>query len=326
VTALTTVDTQIARDRFGRPLIRQPDGKQTPYTRATTLAGAIDDLYGLMKWKVRTALIGVVDRPDLRLAVAAHRDNKQQLDEIGERALEAGQANYASTIGTALHSLTEKIDRGEPLGYVPEEYRADIAAYQATTADMTRVSIEEMVVLDDLKVAGTPDLVVKYKGKQYIADKKTGSVDFPLKMATQLAIYSRGRVYHPDGTRRVLQADEDRGIILHLAARTGQCIPYWIDLTVGWEAVQLALQVRDMRKRKHLLTPFEEIEIADAMKVLTEAGLVTAPADPILEAIYNASSYLELKQLFKANESTWTELHTAAAAERKKQLTPREGA
>jgi hypothetical protein len=321
VTALTTV-TEVSRDKWGRPYIRQPDGKHIPYTRATTLAGAIDDLYGLMKWKVRTALIGVVDRPDLRLAVAAHRDNKDQLDEIGERALEAGQANYASTIGTALHSLTEKIDRGEPLGYVPEEYREDIAAYETVTADMQRVYIERMVVLDDLRVAGTPDLIVDYQGCEYITDKKTGSVDYPLKMAAQLAIYSRGRIYNPDdGTRVDLHVNQERAIILHMPARTGQCIPYWVDLTVGWEAVQLALQVRDMRKRRNLLTPFEETQILDAVKVLTEVGLIPAADDPILDAIQNADSYLELKQLFRSSSEGWTSTHTAAAAERKKQLT-----
>jgi CBS domain-containing protein len=277
-----------------------------------------------MKWKVRTALLGIIERPDLHLAVAAHRDDKDELDKIGERALEAGQANFASTVGTALHSLTEKIDRGQEPGYVPPEYVADIEAYQAATQDMERVHIEQMVVLDDLKVAGTPDLVVSYQKSKcyYIADKKTGSVDYPLKMAAQLAIYSRGKLYNPDtGTRTPVTVHQDRAIILHMPARTGQCIPYWVDLTVGWEAVQLALQVRDIRKRKHLLTPFEEMEIADAITVLTNVGLNPTPVvDPTLELIDFAHSVEELGQVWKTNRLIWTPVHTEAAARRKEEI------
>lgn len=318
MTTFATPDPQVERDRWGRPLIKQPNGKAIPYTRATTLAGAIDDLYGLMKWKVRTALLGIIERPDLHLAVAAHRHDKDELDKIGERALEAGQANFASTVGTALHSLTERIDRGQELGYVPPEYVADIEAYQRVTEKMRPWRyVEQMVVLDDLKVAGTPDII-----SDNIVDKKTGSVDYPLKMAAQEAIYSRGQIYDPiTGKRTPLNVDQDRGIILHMAARTGTVTPYWVDLTVGWEAVQLALQVRDIRKRKHILTPFEEIEIADAIKVLTEVGLNPTPvADPILDAIDDAWTVEALGHIWKTNKLMWTPVHTDAAALRKQAI------
>ena len=33
----------IKRDRWGRPLILQPDGSSEPYIRASTMAGALDD-------------------------------------------------------------------------------------------------------------------------------------------------------------------------------------------------------------------------------------------------------------------------------------------
>jgi hypothetical protein len=123
------------------------------------------------------------------------------------------------------------------------------------------------------------------------------------------------------GERTPLRVDQDRGIILHMAARTGTVTPYWVDLTVGWEAVQLALQVRDIRKRKHILTPFEEIEIADAIKVLTEVGLNPTPvADPILDAIDDAWTVEALGHIWKTNKLMWTPVHTDAAALRKQAI------
>ena len=47
--------------RTKRPLIRPVGGgeKLVPYTRASTLAKALDDTYNLEQWKTRTAVLGV---------------------------------------------------------------------------------------------------------------------------------------------------------------------------------------------------------------------------------------------------------------------------
>src|SRR5690554_2297101 len=102
VTAFATVAPEVNRDRWGRPLVVPPDGGEpVPYTRATTLAGTLDDLYGLMAWKQRQTALGLADRPDLRLAVTAHRDDKRRLDAICEEAMQAAASTAAATTGTA---------------------------------------------------------------------------------------------------------------------------------------------------------------------------------------------------------------------------------
>ena len=85
MTTLTTPTQPVERDRWGRPKIKAPDGKLKPYTRATTVAGTLDDRHNLEKWLQRQAVIGLAKRPDLyalatqsdptdRKALGRHRD------------------------------------------------------------------------------------------------------------------------------------------------------------------------------------------------------------------------------------------------------------
>jgi hypothetical protein len=248
---ITSITPEIPRDRYGRPLIVQPDGsKPQAYTRCTTLVGAYEDTYNLEQWKMRQAAIGLSMRPDLQTAVHAFRDDKKELNRICQDALDAAGSSSAATRGTALHALTEQVDRGlEDYDHLPEEIYNDLAAYATATADLRSVLIEQMMVLDDWKVAGTPDRVVEYQGKRYIADLKTGSVDFGAgKIAAQLAVYAHSHIYDGTATRAPHGADLDRALVIHLPAGTGTCEVKWIDIRAGWEIAKTCLDVRDKRK------------------------------------------------------------------------------
>lgn len=306
MSVLTTPKPEVKRDRFGRPyIIPEGGGKPKAYTRATTLAGTTEDTYALGKWLQRQAALGFVDRPDLILAVAAARDDRQRLDEICEAAIEASKANAAATVGTAVHALTEVIDRGGELPVVPAAYQADLDAYRAATANLRPVHIEQMVVLDDIEVAGTPDRIVEIPdGRHVVADIKTGKIDYgSQKIAIQLALYAHGRGYDvTTGARFDLPpVDQERAIVVHLPAGTGQAELHWIDIAAGWEAVDLAVRTRTWRKRRGLLTP---CELAPDLAAL----IATAPSVEALERLYHA------------NTGSWTAEHTAAAAARKAQL------
>ena len=260
-TDLVTVAPEIQRDRWGRPLIAPPDGsKPVAYTRATTLAGTMDDLYGLMGWKVRTAALGLADRPDLQLAITTNRGNKKALDKICEQALEAGGATAAATIGTALHTLTEQLDRGEELPTVPDHVAADVEAYRKATAQLEHLAIEQFTVCDELQVAGTPDRIVRWQGGNYIADLKTGqNIQYGLhKIALQLAIYSRSVAYDTATGQRTALPDvnQSNAIVIHAPAGSGKAELLWINISAGWDAVDLAMQVRSWRKAKNLSVPF----------------------------------------------------------------------
>lgn len=291
----------VPRDRFGRPLVKPPGGgKPVPYTRCTTYVDALEDKFGLQKWMMRMTAIGLSMREDLLLAVAAHRDDKDELDRIVEDAKEAAAARSAANTGQALHKLCEKADRGEDLGVVPTAYAPDIAAYTAATEALTPVLIEEFCVLDDLRIGGTPDRVVEYRGGRFIVDIKTGQVEYgAVKIAMQLSVYARSEVYDvATGDRAPHGANLERGIVVHLPAGAGACTLHWVDLQAGWAAVQVARQVRDKRslRFKDLFAPFD-------------AG------PSLLERIRLCGTAEEVRALWAANTSAWSDELTAVARE-----------
>lgn len=306
----------IDRDRWGRPLIAPPQplgAKPVPYTRATTVAKTLDRPEGLMLWKQRMTLIGLVRRPDLRIAAAAtDPEDSKALNKLAEEAADAGGASAAATTGTALHAFTERIDRNLPVDHVPEEHAADLDAYRRLAADIgwTVRAVEQFTVLDAYRVAGTTDRVVEIDGRWYIADLKTGaSVNFHHAWAVQLAIYAHAMPYDIEQRTRLpwdRVPETDRAVVIHVPAGQGKAAAYWLDIDAGWEAFRLAMQARKWLARKDLLTPYAS---------------PSSPADPVLAAIESASSVDELGRLWGDHQAAWTDTHTSAAKARKAALT-----
>ena len=253
-------EVEVPRDRYGRPMIVPPKGgKPVPYTRTTTVAGSLDDGTALVAWKLHMAATGLTLRNDLLLSPAAYRDNKLEMDKLVEDAMEAAGATKQANIGTALHTLTEKLDRGEDLGVIPDDYVADIQAYAEATKHFTNINIEQFCVLDKYKIAGTPDRIVEYKGEKFISDLKTGSISYPSKIAMQLAVYAHGLPYDPATATRSSWGDinMEKGIIVHLPAGSGQCTLHFVDLVHGWKGIELAMKVRKHREKKNISTPIQ---------------------------------------------------------------------
>lgn len=259
---MTTADlrnTEIPRDRWGRPQVLLPDsGKRVAYRRTTTFVGCLEEMNGLLKWKARQVAYGMGQRRDLVLAAAAtDPSDKTALGKIADKAEEAALSSAGATIGTAVHALTERIDRGKPLGQVPHEAEADIAAYREATAGIEWLGIESFRVHDDWQVAGTADRVGRDRvsGLVRIYDIKTGSIDYPHKMAMQLAMYARSVPYDIGTDTRSIdpeQIDLHTGIIIHLPAGQGVCDLYEIDIAKGWGACLLAKKVWAWRTTKDL--------------------------------------------------------------------------
>ena len=312
--------TEVPRDRYSRPLIIPPRGGELQaYMRVTTFAGVLEDTHGLQKWFQRQTMLGIAERPDLVLAVKAHRDDKTKLGQIAEDAMQVAASSAAANVGTALHKLTEDIDRGIDVGKVPGEYQRDLDAYKQTLElhGVAPIALERFVVLDELKVAGTFDRLVDHQGQFYIADIKTGSIEYgQVKIAIQLACYAHGAYYDPDGGVRSIIPDvsQERGIVIHLPAGQGTCTLYWVDIDAGWKAAQLADKVRGWRIRKTLFTQMSAEQAA-----LT--NLRPLIGDPVLAEIQAASTVAALGACWRANHRDWTAEHTAAASRRKKELT-----
>lgn len=263
---------EIRRTKTGRPYVMLPDGsKEVTYTRASTLAGALDDTYRLMLWKQRKTALGVVERQDIQVAIAAHRDDDRELDKLCEAALVHAKGDESSRRGTALHKLCDRLDSGERGVFVPEAFRADLHAYQKTReeAGFTPRYIEEFVVNDSLKAAGSPDRYDLYEGptpdgewyEGYITtDLKTGKevVRKQLKHGIQLCIYADAEFYHQELQQRKPLPDVNKrwAVITHVPAGSGECFLHWHNIEkVREEYIPIALGVRKARSEKNIIVP-----------------------------------------------------------------------
>jgi hypothetical protein len=253
--------------------------KKESFTRVTTFIDVLDAKDALMDWKARMVLKGVAMDTGFLTGVGEldpnNPDERKQLSARAEAAAELAGASQKSEDGTRLHELSELVDRDLPLpaGTSIEDYR-DMEAYRIATVPFNIVHMEQLVVLDQFKCAGTPDRVSSVlPGYELIApdgevigpdellitDLKTGRIDYgALKMAMQLSIYSRSNLYNKvTGEREYLgDVNPNWGIIMHLPVGSAVCTLHWADLSLGWEAVHVAADVRQLRSRgRKALTP-----------------------------------------------------------------------
>ncbi|WLW38582.1 exonuclease [Streptomyces phage Verabelle] len=295
----THPNNSVPRDGWDRPLIvPKAGGKPVGHTRTTTFIDCIEDKSNLINWGKRMVGVGLAKKPALLDAIREldpnDKDDKKKLDALAERAVDVSGANDKREKGTHLHTLSEYVDRGEPLPFgTPQVDVEDMMAYMLATSVLKVHAVEQFVVVNELNVGGTFDRTYEYDGPGpdgkpisglFIGDLKTGSVEYgALKMASQLAIYSRGEKYdhtkfpvdHQD--KKALAAwkkvavdaevaeqaysplpavNQDWGIIVHLPAGTGECTLYWVDLNIGWALAKLALTIRKARSTRGAMKPF----------------------------------------------------------------------
>ena len=172
--------------------------------------------------------------------------------------------------------------------------RRDIEAYQTALAnhgitiegaDVGHPAVELMVVLDEWKVAGTLDRIVRCPGfaRPLIADLKTGrSLEYSWhSIAVQLAIYAHADALYAQGGAddgsederyEMAPVDQRWALIFWLPAGSGTCKVYGVDIEAGWEAFKLAMATREWHKNKTLSIAADEL--------FTAASEVAANAEP----------------------------------------------
>jgi hypothetical protein len=268
MTATDTPTTEAPRDRYGRYLIPDPEtGEQMPYTRATTFAKSVSDTFGLTKWMLRMGGLGLAQRQDLLLGIAAaDASDSRTLDRIMAEAKDHAGAMSGANIGTALHSFTEAVDRGES-PVVPAPWDADVAAYvQAVAAaglEIIPEHIEQIVVIPKLQVAGTLDRIVRTSdGRLVIADLKTGKdVSFAMgEIAVQLALYAAAAYTFNPATGELDAmpvVDQAEALVFHAPAGKGRCDVLSVDITAGRQMFDTIETVRSWRKRRDLHQPYQ---------------------------------------------------------------------
>jgi hypothetical protein len=291
----------------GRPYVKQPgSGKEITYRRVTTFIDVLEDRYLIEAWKQRMVVLGMAARHDLVMEAAslAHdpEGNKQKLNTVADTAREFAGDTQASRIGTAVHALTEQIDRGEH-PQIPPAAQADIDAYIALKKKerLTVRESEVFVVLDDLRVGGTFDRIYELDGVLYVGDIKTGSLFGGAKMERQLACYATGQRYDiATGERTNLNVDQKRGLIIWIPAGQGRAEIRWANLEKGMYGVglcDLIWQERGQAAAALLATPPGTFDLFQAI----------ADAEPNSPA---------MSALWTAHQADWTPEATQAAMAR----------
>jgi hypothetical protein len=272
-------DYSIVRDYYDRPLVttdggplRYEAGRKTPvnaepYTRISTLSGALDDKGGLVDWSAARAMIGLAKSDSIHAQVAhlvsAYSDPwavpsaKKPLKDLVRKAQELGGSDDAAGLGTAFHGLTEVLDGGDAPSFIPRQLADWLRAYAEAMSNWEPVHIEPFVVCDELKTAGSPDRYLRNRttGEVFAADIKSGTSepDFPMKVTIQVAIAAHAELYNQEtGERTPIECSQERGVLIHAPIRGGG-VPRVdvydnLDLVEGWRLAKLAVQVREARK------------------------------------------------------------------------------
>ena len=149
---METVGEGPKRDRWGRYLVApEGGGKAVAMTRATTISGLLDSRHAIEKWQQRHVAVGLASRPDLLAQVQSTTiEDKQTLNSVCQKALDASGADAAATMGTALHRVVEKVNL-DPLAEVPEAFAERIARQPPIPVRMTKSTVNRLAhALDDL--------------------------------------------------------------------------------------------------------------------------------------------------------------------------------
>jgi hypothetical protein len=318
-------EPEIKRDSFGRyrlPTPGDPKGTVKSWTRVTTFAKVLDDTNNLTKWMGRMIVKGLADDDTLIVeAQDASIDDFNKLNRIADKAKDNAGANDAATNGTAIHTLTERIDRGEN-PRIPAKWKKHLEGYkrlkEMSGLEFPVEYIERVVVIPELQVAGTFDrvcivkqdmtvevggkLIKLKKGEAVVGDVKTNKrLDYAqLSIAVQLAAYSKATSVwnlHTEEWDDIPPLNQKVGFIFHLPSDTGDAQLYAIDLERGWEAALVCKRVRELRGYKDL------VEVIDA------------PSNPFgdddtdwSEMIGEANSRRELSMIWKQASAAgeWT--------------------
>jgi len=287
----------------GAPMVRRLDdpSRWDRYSRPSGWGSDLDEQSALVNWRIDRAMEGVALDPSIAATVAANLSKREGRAERRERAIQRGRGDEAADIGTALHSMTHRVEAGDGF-VVPELYAPDIAAYLAALdgAGLDSSYIEVHLCSDEWRAAGTADRIytanLRIKlpngdylepGQSVIGDLKTGKLkDYSIPGYTiQLAIYCDSVFYDvntdvrtplPDGMR------SDWGLIVSMPAGTGTCQLLWANLETGREGARIVRDVRRWRKREDFVVDFcppEDDEVA-VMSMSPQEIVEAALPDP----------------------------------------------
>ena len=333
--------TDFKRGKYGWAEIAQPNGEKKLYRRATTVAGYLDDLNGLIDWKSAMTAVGVARSKSLQanLSLMDWYTNKQKTKELVAKAFDLGGGSEAADTGTAFHTLIEMHEGGtDPQAGVelPEGFAESLEAYKAFKAEhgITTAGSEVRIVDDANEIAGTADLIYTFDkdlqtpfgvieaGDGIIADVKTGSVSdlSGMKMGMQLGIYSHGDPYDVPTGERVewpVEMNQTIGLILKVDLKAGTVTPWWLSLGAAHKYVALAMQVAEARKAGRNLIKQADLSAAASGSTGEKLG-----AREVGKLITAATTMSELEQIRDQHGDVFTETMAGRWAKKAAEVKP----
>lgn len=273
----------VPRDRYNRYLVKlpgmehMPSTPSVPLTRVSTITKALIQKKSLIDWRERVileAVAGEIDGPTASplldaLSAAKTRGDRKEVMRVGEELFKRGGGKAKSQLGTAMHEYTEKRNRGEDPGSIPEEHRPSLAAYDAVLDGRVRVLPEflERRLIAPWSAGGTLDNIVMYRNDlvqpegadesdpaegewdMRVADLKTGrdiSKGWAEKVI-QLWEYANAEWLWDEEqgiwVRPPRELRKDRGLIIHVPM-DGTATLYDVDLSGVDRVVEAAMIAR----------------------------------------------------------------------------------
>lgn len=311
-------------DGYGRYKLPSPStGRPTGYTRATTVAGTLDDTYNLSRWSRRETVRHVITAAGSNgesrrlfdtLLTAMESGAKGAVDNVLDAIDDIGGGKDAAELGTAVHAWLEAVDIGQILpADVPPEFQPYVASYRKvlTRYGLTPVpEYAERVVLNDAgeeSIAGTLDRIyrVESTGELVLGDVKTSkTLEYGyLSYAVQLALYGHARwMLKVDGSgwEPMPAINTDFAVILHVPSdQPERAEAVTMDLAYGLASTAVALDARRRRKEAKKAVPF-----VHALPLPTPEALRFVEAR---HAMQDISDPAELAGIWEQYQDVWTD-------------------
>ena len=258
------------RDRWGRPLIPDAEGKlmkPTPYQRPSSLGKVLSDDTQLSKWLQRQVVWGLAKSRPLQMLASSVRDpnsDRDKLSEIVSRALEAAGSSSGADYGTSVHACVEAMLTGGDLAMFPDDTSkaADVALNLVYDKGFTPMLVEQAVVNDEIGCAGTFDLLCHDQDYQvYIFDLKTSKSTAPrysaLSWAVQLSVYAYAENLYDLETQERVEWEAapslEKAYVIHVPSDSiEKASLIKLDIEAGYRAALLANTVKNCRKHKFI--------------------------------------------------------------------------
>jgi hypothetical protein len=323
--------------RFSSGRYRLPDpdtGKETLFTRVSTIAKMLEDTYHLDQWKDRMLAKGLAMRNDLvMLAGATPLEDKRTFGDLVRSARDTAGGSEGANHGTAFHSLTELVDRGQPTpqGTHPDNVKR-LALYKRSLEDYRLAVLpnwmERVVLNREHRIVGRTDRALIARDMSLLGYPSTGygtvigdvksqkSMDFGcMAIAMQLAIYAHADLVFNEETGQWeepdIQLNRDVAVVMHVPSDRVAADIHVIDIARGWELVQIAMNIRAARKEK-----LNRILVTSSGNSNWEQAIMNATTKQQLSQIWEDATAVGewTDQLLEVGKARQAEIEKGAAA------------